>query len=279
MISLQSWVLICLVGIAAMKIKDSDASMPAILPNQTVTSGSTVEIKATDDAGTKYRWCSFGIWHADDFNPNPKILGVINYSGKSDVTHGPGYDSRVSFFGDLNVGKAWFRITDVKEEDSNRYEMRCYSNQGKFYYPAMELKVLSDEKWEPLGCYWDSIDRALSFYHGQIKFDDSPRGFKRMFEECKNKTEKKGFEYFGIQHKTECWGSPNGQEITYNLHGCKNNCWRHDDGFGVGSSWSNFVYRFKKDFVEDKSSIPAQEETKEYGGEEIEDAKKTRCSK
>ncbi|XP_031550380.1 uncharacterized protein LOC116287822 isoform X2 [Actinia tenebrosa] len=195
MISLQSWVLICLVSIAAMKIKDSDASMPATLPTQTVTSGSTVEIKVTDDAGTKYRWCVFGIWNADDINPNPWLSDVNNYKGENEVEVIPGtaYDGRVSFFGDLNVGKAWFRITDVKEEDSNRYKMRCNSNQGKFYHPVMELKVLPAEKeWEPLGCYEDSSDRALSFYHGKIKFDDSPGGFKRMFEECKKKQRKKG---------------------------------------------------------------------------------------
>ncbi|XP_031551821.1 uncharacterized protein LOC116289070 [Actinia tenebrosa] len=228
--------------------------MPAYLPKQTVTRGSTVEIKATDDAGTKYRWCVLGIWNAAHGYLNPRLLQVLNYSKKNQAKVMPdtGYESRVSFFGDLDVGKAWFRVTDVKEEESKLYGIRCYSDQRKVYYPVikMKLKVLPAEKeWEPLGCYEDSSDRALSFYHGQINFDDSPGGFKRMFEECKKKkAEDKGFEYFGIQHKTECWASPKNEEITYNLHGCKNNCWRHDDGFGVGSHWSNFVYRLKKDW-------------------------------
>ncbi|XP_031571301.1 uncharacterized protein LOC116305506 isoform X2 [Actinia tenebrosa] len=78
---------------------------------------------------------------------------------------------------------------------------------------------------------------------------------KECLKSAKKKAEEKGFEYFGIQYKTECWGSPNGKEITYNLHGCKNNCLRHDDGFGVGSDWSNFVYRLKKDWSDCKDGF------------------------
>lgn len=117
--------------------------MPATLPKQTVIAGSTVEMKATDSTGAKYNWCVFGISSPDHINPHPNFLTVDNYKNDNMVVkiNGSTYNSRVSFVGDLNIGKAWFRITDVKVADSKTYKIRCFGTSGEFYYPKMELEV------------------------------------------------------------------------------------------------------------------------------------------
>lgn len=67
-----------------------------------------------------------------------------------------------------------------------------------------------------------------------------------MFEECRLDAEKNGYVYFGIQYWGECWGSFDA-EMTYRKHGCHLNCLRNNEnGYGIGTDWSNFVYRQKK---------------------------------
>lgn len=62
---------------------------------------------------------------------------------------------------------------------------------------------------------------------------------------AENVSQRYGFQYFAVQNYYECWTGPNGG-LTYNKHGEKDNCYKFGD-YGVGTDWSNFVYRFVKD--------------------------------
>jgi hypothetical protein len=122
-----------------MLILAAEAGM-ANLPNLTVTSGSTAEMNFTDTDGTPIRWCVFGMSDPASLNPNPRFMTVE--SGPFKVINGTLYDSRVSFIGNLTVGKAWFRIANVNVNDSNTYKLRCVLVAGGFQYPTMVLEVL-----------------------------------------------------------------------------------------------------------------------------------------
>ena len=61
---------------------------------------------------------------------------------------------------------------------------------------------------------------------------------------AENVSQRYGFQYFAVQNYYECWTGPNGG-LTYNKHGKKDNCYKFGD-YGVGTDWSNFVYRFVK---------------------------------
>ena len=69
--------------------------------------------------------------------------------------------------------------------------------------------------------------------------------FMAIIHACaENVSQRYGFQYFAVQHYYECWTGPNGG-LTYKEHGEKDNCYKFGD-YGVGTVWSNFVYRFVK---------------------------------
>jgi hypothetical protein len=113
----------------------------ANLPKLTVTSGSTAEMNVTDTDGRLINWCLFGISDPASANPNPRLLGVQSDPFKV-INAGTTYDKRVSFIGNVTVGKAWFRIANVNVKDSNTYNIRCHVNNQNLYSPTMVLEVL-----------------------------------------------------------------------------------------------------------------------------------------
>lgn len=82
-------------------------------------------------------------------------------------------------------------------------------------------------------------------FFGNVKPAPNITDYKTVFDQCNLIAEQKGYTYFGIQYMKECWGSTNAR-LTYNRHGCNNNCEDDVNGYGGGGRWSNFVYRVKE---------------------------------
>jgi len=105
------------------------------------------------------------------------------------------------------------------------------------------------EEWVERGCWGDRIyARVLPEYYGGtgVAFPDNPAdsNLRPMFEACRKGAETKGYTYFGIQNKVECWGGKKGAE--YKKHG-KTDCFMGKDGFQVGGPDANAVYIIKVD--------------------------------
>ncbi|XP_048578990.1 semaphorin-5A isoform X2 [Nematostella vectensis] len=102
--------------------------------------------------------------------------------------------------------------------------------------------------FESVGCYKDSLDRALPKYLGQVgPYDHTTGNFKEVFSQCKSKAKAAGMVFFGLQNKKECWAGDT--NASYDKHGCAGNCYTCPDGrYGLGRGWSNYVYMFKQDW-------------------------------
>jgi hypothetical protein len=72
--------------------------------------------------------------------------------------------------------------------------------------------------------------------------------YENIFKECSKDAEKRGYDYFGVQYYSECWGSKDAY-ATYDKHGCTNNCKVNQD-YGIGTYWSNFIYHLKNGKVD-----------------------------
>jgi len=111
---------------------------------------------------------------------------------------------------------------------------------GLFYTDPTVL-----QSYEPVGCFKDERDpralpELLEWY--RVNETDLPNSLATIIQKCATKVYEKGFWYFGVEFRHECWSGVNGS-LTYNIHGRSNSClWDH----GVGSVWTIFVYRFVK---------------------------------
>ena len=99
--------------------------------------------------------------------------------------------------------------------------------------------------YEPVGCFKDKKDpRALpkwiNYYPVMINETDLANSLAAVIDECASKAYGKGFWYFGVEYRQECWSGENGS-LTYNIHGRSDNCL---SVYGVGAAWTIFVYRF-----------------------------------
>ncbi|KAK3738880.1 hypothetical protein QZH41_014662 [Actinostola sp. cb2023] len=75
----------------------------------------------------------------------------------------------------------------------------------------------------------------------------STSDYKHLFEVCRKEAEKQGYDYFGVQYWSECWGS-NDAYATYDKHGCKDNC-KVSGKYGIGTHWSNYMYHLKSEWT------------------------------
>ena len=73
-----------------------------------------------------------------------------------------------------------------------------------------------------------------------INDSDLANSLAAIIHMCATEVYKKGFWYFGIEYRHECWSGMNGS-TTYNRNGPSNEClFNHR----VGTVWNIFVYRF-----------------------------------
>ena len=99
--------------------------------------------------------------------------------------------------------------------------------------------------YEPVGCFEDKKYRRafpdLVFnYPGMVKDNDMANSLAAIIQECASEVFKKGFWYFGVEYKHQCWSGVNGS-MTYNRNGPSGQClFNHS----VGGTWTIFVYRF-----------------------------------
>jgi len=73
-----------------------------------------------------------------------------------------------------------------------------------------------------------------------INETDLANSLAAIIEACATKVHEKGFRYFGVEYRRECWSGVNGS-LTYNIHGRSDHCLSN---YGVGYIWTIFVYRF-----------------------------------
>jgi len=98
-------------------------------------------------------------------------------------------------------------------------------------------------QYEPVGCFKDKFNsRALPEFinNDRVNQTDLANSLASIIRTCATKAYKKGFWYFGVEYRYQCWSGVNGH-LTYNRHGRSDNCLWH---YGVGSFWTIFVYRF-----------------------------------
>ena len=73
-----------------------------------------------------------------------------------------------------------------------------------------------------------------------INNNELAKSLADIIHKCASEVYQKGFWYFGVEHKHQCWSAANGS-LTYNRNGQSNKClFNHS----VGVAWSIFVYRF-----------------------------------
>ncbi|XP_020617110.1 uncharacterized protein LOC110055071 [Orbicella faveolata] len=118
---------------------------------------------------------------------------------------------------------------------TNIYTESCNLHQCK------DTKVLPP--YEPVGCFKDksyprALPRLIKIYH--VNQTGLAKSLAAIIQKCATKVYKKGFRYFGVEYRDECWSGLNGS-MTYNRHGRSDNClWN----YYVGDVWTIFVYRF-----------------------------------
>ena len=99
--------------------------------------------------------------------------------------------------------------------------------------------------YQRVGCFKDKRDGRpfpdLVFkYPGLVNDDDLANSFAAIIHACATEVYEKGFWYFGVESKDECWSGANGS-LTYNRSGPSSRClFKH----GVGDKRTIFVYRF-----------------------------------
>ena len=97
--------------------------------------------------------------------------------------------------------------------------------------------------YEPVGCFNDKKDpRALPRFvkRYSVNETDLANSLASIIQKCATEAHKKGFWYFGVEYRHECWSGVNGN-MTYNIHGPTGKCLLN---YGVGGAWTIFVYRF-----------------------------------
>lgn len=72
-------------------------------------------------------------------------------------------------------------------------------------------------------------------------YDSQHPQFKHFFTSCAKEAAKKGYVYFGIKYFEECWGG--NADDRYDREGPSRRCIVGKDGYGVGVSSSNYVYK------------------------------------
>ena len=97
--------------------------------------------------------------------------------------------------------------------------------------------------YEPVGCFNDRRDprvlpKIVQYY--TVDETDLANSLASIIQNCAAKVYKKGFWYFGVEYRHECWTGVNGS-MTYNRYGRSDNCLMNH---GVGGAWTIFVYRF-----------------------------------
>ena len=97
--------------------------------------------------------------------------------------------------------------------------------------------------YEPVGCFKDKgYPRALPTLVKIKPVNETglAKSLAANIVACASKVHEKGFQYFGLEYRFECWSGVNGS-MTYQIHGRSQDClWN----YSVGSSWTIFVYRF-----------------------------------
>ena len=109
---------------------------------------------------------------------------------------------------------------------------------GIFYADTMVL-----DPYEPVGCFNDeSYPRALPQFVKlyPVNETDLANSLAAIVKKCATEVFKKGFWYFGVEYRHECWTGVN-SSMTYNRYGRSDNCLPK---YNVGAAWTIFVYRF-----------------------------------
>ncbi|XP_031552824.1 uncharacterized protein LOC116289998 [Actinia tenebrosa] len=65
-----------------------------------------------------------------DDPPKPLFVSTRITSSNAAFSIDPEYKDRVHFIGDLWIGHAWFRLTDLKTSDTNQYRATMHENGG-----------------------------------------------------------------------------------------------------------------------------------------------------
>lgn len=113
------------------------------------------------------------------------------------------------------------------------------------------INIAAADEWVELGCFADRVwNRALPTFSGYtgVTFPSDPKSsnLRPIFESCRKIAETKGFTFFGIQNKAECWGGM--EHAQYNKHEKEVAiCHTGKDGFMVGEPDANAVYQIKVD--------------------------------
>ena len=99
--------------------------------------------------------------------------------------------------------------------------------------------------FEPVGCFNDkrnprALPKWIKHYPTMVNETNLAYSLAAIIQECATKVYEKGFRYFGVEYRHECWSGVN-SSLTYNRHGRSDNCLSN---YGVGSVWTIFVYRF-----------------------------------
>ena len=97
--------------------------------------------------------------------------------------------------------------------------------------------------YEPVGCFNDRSDprvlpKMVKYY--TVDETDLANSLASIIQNCAAKVYQKGFWYFGVEYRHECWTGVNGS-MTYNRYGRSDKCLMN---YGVGGAWTIFVYRF-----------------------------------
>ena len=111
---------------------------------------------------------------------------------------------------------------------------------GVFYTDTVAL-----HPYEPIGCFKDvryerALPKWINYHPRMINETDLANSLAAIIETCATEVYNKGFWYFGVEYRSECWSGVNG-DMTYNRHGPSDNCL---SAYGVGAEWTIFVYRF-----------------------------------
>lgn len=104
-------------------------------------------------------------------------------------------------------------------------------------------------KLEPLGCYRDDgNNRTLPDLYANFRNQIRWRQMNLTVNQCARVAHDIGYEYFAIQFYGECFGGRNAG-TRYNKYGKSSSCWEFEkeSRLGIGSHFSNFVYRIKQD--------------------------------
>ena len=97
-------------------------------------------------------------------------------------------------------------------------------------------------RYEPVGCFSDKNGpRALPKFiqNYSVNETDLANSFTAIIHTCATKVYERGFWYFGVEYRYQCWSGVNGS-LTHSIHGASDKCLSN---YGVGSFWTIFVYR------------------------------------